>query len=190
MLIVARHGQTAANAAGLLLGRADVELDDTGRRQAAALAEAVGPADVVVSSPLRRALQTAEAFRGEVVVDERLIELDYGEWDERPARSIDPIEWAMWRASLEFEPPGGESLLALGERVRSCCEDYSATAMERKVVFVTHVSPIKAAVAWALGASDQTAWHMFVTPGSLVRIQISNRGPVLVRFGEQPPAEV
>ena len=59
MLIVARHGQTAANAAGLLLGRADVELDDTGRRQAAALAEAVGPADVVVSSPLRRAVQTA-----------------------------------------------------------------------------------------------------------------------------------
>jgi broad specificity phosphatase PhoE len=190
MLILVRHGQTAANAAGLLLGHADVELDDTGRRQAAAVAEAIGPADLVVSSPLKRARQTAAAIQSDVVVDQRLIELDYGEWDEQPARSIDPLEWAMWRASLDFAPPGGESLAALGARVRSCCEDYSAAARDGTVVFVTHVSPIKAAVAWALGATDQTAWHMFVTPGSLVRIQISARGPILMKFGEQPPADV
>ncbi|HMU80491.1 MAG TPA: phosphoglycerate mutase family protein, partial [Microthrixaceae bacterium] len=64
-LVVVRHGRTAANAAGLLLGRLDVDLDALGRRQAVALAAAVtassGPIRTVVSSPLRRAVETAEA---------------------------------------------------------------------------------------------------------------------------------
>ena len=61
MLIIVRHGRTAANASGLLLGRADPELDELGRRQAAAVAAALPPVDRVVASPLRRAQETAAA---------------------------------------------------------------------------------------------------------------------------------
>ena len=62
MLYVVRHGRTAANASGLLLGHLDPDLDDLGVRQARLLAAALGPVDRVVSSPLARTRQTAEAL--------------------------------------------------------------------------------------------------------------------------------
>ena len=88
MLFVVRHGQTAANAAGQLLGRADVALTDIGREQAKALAAAVGPVDRVISSPLQRARQTAAAFASPVEIDDRWTELDYGIYDERPLADV------------------------------------------------------------------------------------------------------
>ncbi|HAT16741.1 MAG TPA: histidine phosphatase family protein, partial [Gemmatimonadetes bacterium] len=77
MLYLVRHGRTEANASGLFLGRSDLALDGVGERQAAAVGSAIGPVDRVVSSPLRRAVQTAEAFDSPVVVDNRWIELDF-----------------------------------------------------------------------------------------------------------------
>lgn len=191
MLVVVRHGRTEANASGLLLGRADPDLDETGREQARALAAAVGGAaggrasggraPVVVSSPLRRTRQTAEAFGGDVVVDDRFVELDYGEWDGRPVNGVGPEEWARWRADVDFAPPGGESLRALGVRVRAGLEAWAEEAVDTDVVIVTHVSPVKAAVAWALDAGDDLAWRLFVAPASVTRIGVGARR-VLVEF--------
>ena len=83
-LLLVRHGRTVDNARGLLLGRADPELDELGRRQAEAVGVAIasgrfGPVAAVVSSPLRRAMGTAEAIGAPVLLDDRLLELDYGE---------------------------------------------------------------------------------------------------------------
>src|SRR5690606_11060645 len=108
MLLLVRHGRTPANAQGRLLGRSDAGLDDAGRRQAAATAALLGPVDRVVSSPLERARQTAAAFGMPIEVDERWIELDYGEWDGRPVRDVEPLEWVRWQGDLDFTPPGGE----------------------------------------------------------------------------------
>ena len=89
VLIVVRHGRTEANASGLLLGRRlDPALDDLGRRQAAALGRRAARRARVVSSPLRRTRETAEAFGRPVEVDERWIELDYGELDGTPLRDV------------------------------------------------------------------------------------------------------
>ena len=173
MLIVVRHGRTEENRARRLLGRLDVDLDDVGRAQAAALAEHVGPVDRVITSPLSRTRQTAAAWNVPVEVDERLIELDYGDLDGVPLDEIPPETWAAWRADPAFAPPGGESLAALGRRVRSACEDLRPLASDGNVVVVTHVSPIKAAVAWALGVADDVAWRMFVAPASITRIEVS-----------------
>lgn len=65
----------------------------------------------------------------------------------------------------------------LGVRVRSAFDDLAEEAREHDIVVVTHVSPIKAAVAWALGVGDALAWRMFVAPGSISRI--STAGPSL-----------
>jgi broad specificity phosphatase PhoE len=184
MLFVVRHGQTAANAAGQLLGRADVLLTETGREQAASLAEAVGRVDLVVSSPLQRARETAAAFGLPVEVDERWTELDYGEYDERPLGDVPAEMWETWRGDTEYAPPGGESLASLGRRVRAACDDIATAAADADVVVVTHVSPIKAAVAWALGVGDDVSWRMFVTLASITRIAISERGPILRSFNE------
>jgi broad specificity phosphatase PhoE len=188
VLFLVRHGQTAENARGLLLGRQDPPLSDTGRRQAAALARII-PTARVVSSPLRRARQTAQAFGQPVVVDERWIELDYGDLDGCRPEEVSQDVWARWRADASFVPSGGESLTALGTRVRSACDELSAEAAERDVVVVSHVSPIKAAIAWALAVDDGVAWRMFVRDGSIARVAIADHGPVLLAFNEMPPAD-
>lgn len=182
MLIVVRHGRTEANRDGRLLGRLDPGLDDLGRRQAAALAHRIGPVDRVVSSPLLRTRETAEAWGRPVETDERWIELDYGELDGAPLAEIGPDVWRAWRADTEHVPAGGESLATLGRRVRAACEDLRADSIDRDVVVVTHVSPVKAAVAWALGVDDDVAWRMFVAPAAVTRIAVSETSASLRGF--------
>ncbi len=171
-LIVVRHGRTEANASGLLLGRRDPELDEVGRRQAKALAAVVAGAHRVVTSPLRRTRETAEALGLPVTEDERWIELDYGALDGTPLRDVPAELWARWTADIDFAPEGGESIAALGRRVRAACDDLVDEASSRDVVVVTHVSPVKAAMAWALGVGDEVAWHLYVAPGSASRIAV------------------
>jgi broad specificity phosphatase PhoE len=190
VLFLVRHGQTAENARGLLLGRLDPPLSEVGKRQAAALADVIPRGSRVISSPLRRARQTAAAFGQPIVVDERWIELDYGALDGCRPEELGDDMWRRWRADASFIPPGaGESLRALGERVRPACEELAADAAEQDVVVVTHVSPIKAAIAWALGVGDEIAWRMFVRDGSIARMRIDGRGPVLLSFNEVPAIE-
>ena len=98
MLHLVRHGRTDANAQGLLLGRADPHLSEEGRHQAAALAAIVPAGARVVSSPLRRTRETAEAFGVPIEIDDRWIELDYGELDGTPLRDVPPDLWRQWRA--------------------------------------------------------------------------------------------
>ena len=186
-LLLVRHGQTAVNAEGRLQGRIDASLTDLGRRQAAASGAAL-PADVrrVVVSPLLRARETASAFglaaSVPIDVDERWIELDYGEWDGRPLRSMDQEGWDAWRADPSFAPPGGESLVALAARVQAACADLADEAREHDVVVVSHVSPIKAAVAWALDVGPETSWRMFLGVAAICRIEVGPRGPSLVGY--------
>lgn len=184
MLIVVRHGRTAANAAARLLGHLDVALDELGAAQAQTLAAAVGPVDRVVSSPLLRTRQTAAVFGTEVETDDRLMELDYGDYDGMALSDVPPELWERWRTDPEFAPPGGESLVALRLRVTAALDDLSEAARVQTIVVVAHVSPIKAAVAWALGVGDEVTWRMFVRPASITRIAITDRGPVLHSFNE------
>jgi broad specificity phosphatase PhoE len=183
-LFLVRHGRTAANAGGLLLGRADPPLDDVGGAQAASLASLVERPARIISSPLRRCRDTAAAFGRVVEVDERWIELDYGDWDETPIGSVPREVWDVWRADIEFRPPNGESLRELGERVRAACVDVADDAREQDVVVVTHVSPLKAAIAWALQVGDEISWRLHVQPASVTRVDIRATGPVLLSFNE------
>lgn len=189
-LLWVRHGRTAANASGLLLGRADPPLDELGRAQAAAVAATIrsgrfGPVLAVVSSPLERARSTAEAIGAPVQIDERLIELDYGELDGTPVADVAPEVWAAWRADTGFRPPGGESLEDLGRRVHEACAAWSER-LDRggAIVLVSHVSPIKAALAWALSVGDDVAWRSHLDPASITRVLVRGGGRALGLFNE------
>lgn len=181
VLIVVRHGRTEANATGLLLGRRlDPGLDDLGRRQAVALRAVVGGAHRVICSPLRRARETADALGLPVEIDERWIEIDYGALDGVPLADVPPATWTAWRDDIDFVPgDGGESLASVGERVRAAAADLAEEARQRDIVVVTHVSPIKAAVAWALGVADQAVWRMYCAPASVTEIGVTGPGPSL-----------
>ncbi|HEX2263875.1 MAG TPA: histidine phosphatase family protein [Pseudonocardiaceae bacterium] len=190
MLILVRHGQVAANARGLLLGRADPPLTETGYRQARALAKALAPPIRVVSSPLLRARQTAAVLAGaredcgDVQVDRRWIEMDYGELDGQPATALPEQTWRTWWQDPHFVPAGGESVAAVGVRVREACAELASDAACGDVVVVSHVSPIKAALAWALGVGDEVAWRMYLVDAAVCRVDTSGPLPLLLAFNE------
>lgn len=218
-LIFIRHGQTDANATGLLLGRHDAPLNERGQQQAEAVAQALlnsnrfGQVRGVITSPLQRAHQTADAIvdafqsaRAELPgdvptlsVDERFIELDYGVYDGQPLNTIDPDTWKQWQTDPTFTPTGGESLQTLHERVQAACTELmsqpqplpevlgsfepSATEHESLIV-VTHVSPLKAAVTWGLGVDDQVSWRTFVNNATITVITQNLGRLALVTFNE------
>jgi broad specificity phosphatase PhoE len=190
VLILVRHGETAANASGLLLGRSDPPLTPLGRRQAAALATVPGiaGAERVIASPLRRAQETAGFLGPPVVIDERWAEIDYGELEGMALGDVPTEVWAGWKADPTWAPPGGESLTNVGTRVRAACRGLEAEATTGDVVVVSHVSPIKAAVAWALGVGDAVSWRMFLDVAAVCRIAVGPSGPSLRSYNERHPA--
>jgi broad specificity phosphatase PhoE len=188
MLILVRHGQTRANQHGLLLGRADPPLCDAGRAQADALARTLPHPARLISSPLCRARVTAAAIAAAsgtaVEVDERWVEMDYGALDGRPASDLDADGWRTWRDDPAHVPAGGESVAAVGARVRAACRELASAAADEPVVVVSHVSPIKAAIAWALGVGDEVAWRMWVADAAVCRVDTSGPAPRLVAFND------
>lgn len=188
MLILLRHGRTAANEAGLLQGRLNQDLDERGRQQAtdavAYIEAAVGSIDAVVASPLKRAQQTAEAFGMDVKTDDRFIELSYGVYEGVPHADVPSEVWQTWRNDYSYVPEGGESLAALDERVRTACGDLVGQAQHENVVVVSHVSPMKSAVAWALGVDIGISWNCHLDHASICRIAIRGRRPILATFNE------
>ncbi len=183
MLILARHGETPANAERLMVGRIDPPLTERGRRQAAALAASLPAGATLLSSPLQRARQTAAAY-GDVEVDDRWREVDYGEYESRPAAETWLPLWERWQADPEYAPPDGESLASVGRRVRQACDELCGRAAAGDVVVFTHVGPIKAAVAWALHVDDAVARRMFVDLASVSRVAVGEHGPLLHSFNE------
>lgn len=187
MILFARHGQTAPNRDGLVLGRADPELTEEGERQAVLLADALAreTVAVILSSPLLRARQTADAIGKAcnlpVVVDERLVEIDWGTWEGRSTGSLAQTDVDRWRAD-DGTAPEGESLGALAQRVESFCTEQ--LEHDKLVVAVSHVSPIKAAAAWAMGVDGTVAWRMFLGLASITRVGRGRSSPVLLSFNE------
>jgi probable phosphoglycerate mutase len=190
MLALVRHGETRDNREGRLLGRSDPPLTALGRVQVRAVAaELAREAPVaIVSSPLRRAVQTAtmigDACGVAPTVDRRLIEIDYGAWERRSLAEV-PRDAAAVSSDPSAPFPEGESISDVARRVVPLCEELLARR-DGLVVAVSHVTPIKAAVAWAIGVGDEVAWRMHLSLGSVSRIGARREGPFLHTFNEQP----
>ena len=200
MLVLLRHGEAVGNADGLLLGRIDSPLTARGSRQAAGLATFLAGGSIfssvsrVIASPLTRARSTADALGLgiPVEVDERWIEVDYGEFDGQKLSGVPAEVWRAWRADPGYRPNGGETLAEMGVRVRAACEelfgsDGKGARGDSDVVVVSHVSPIKAAVGWALGTDDSVAWRLWLATASVTVIGWGNGAPVLQRYNVTVP---
>jgi broad specificity phosphatase PhoE len=153
-LLLARHGQTADNADGLILGRRDPPLSALGLEQARVLATVAREAGIVIlwTSPLRRARATAaivsEATGAPVSVLQALAESDRGDWEGRPVAELrrDEAErFAAFEAADEaFAFPGGESLAAQVSRTRGAMNRVAAGPQPALVI--AHVGTIRAAM--------------------------------------------
>ena len=191
-IIIVRHGRTEFNATGRLQGRTDKPLDEVGLAQAEAVAAYLKPEllsdTLFVCSPLLRARQTATAIVNRVGssfdIDERWIELDYGSYEGLRQAEVPANVWREWRSDSDFAAPQGESLNQVQERVAQACDDLAQRLDGRTAVVVSHVSPIKSAVAWALGVDVSVGWKTQLVTASITRISVSANGAALTSFNE------
>ncbi|MEO7370647.1 MAG: histidine phosphatase family protein [Ilumatobacteraceae bacterium] len=189
MLVLVRHGRTAANAERKLQGLLDLPLDDEGMAQVAAVASWLGKPDRVISSPLARARQTAEAFGMEYEIDERWVELDYGSLDGVPVADVGAEVWARWRADPTYRAGSGESMEEMWTRSTAAAAELLDEARDKMIVVTSHVSPIKAVVAWAIGVDVTVGWRFHLDQASVCRILSAGGGPVLLGFNETRRAQ-
>ena len=191
-IIIVRHGRTEFNATGRLQGRTDNPLDEFGLAQAEAVAAylqpELSPDTMFVCSPLLRARQTATAIVNRVgssfEIDERWIELDYGSYEGLRQAEVPSNVWRDWRNDNDFAAPQGESLNQVQRRVAEACDDLAQRLNGRTAVVVSHVSPIKSAVAWALGMDASVGWKTQLSTASITRISVSSNGVALTAFNE------
>ena len=187
-LLFLRHGRTADNVARRFSGpRGDgAGLDEVGRHQAAVVAAALTDARVaaVVSSPLRRARETAEVVAGAlglgVAVEPAFADFDPGAWDGRTSeevRSAAPAWHAAWSVSPDVAPPDGESVRAVQARVLDGIRALVARHRGRRVLVVSHAVPIGAAVTAALEAPLTSALRLSIANGSLSVVRYPVDGP-------------
>jgi broad specificity phosphatase PhoE len=163
-LVIVRHGRTGHNAARVIQGQLDVELDEVGRAQAAAVAPRLAelaPA-AIVSSDLRRAAETAApvaALTGLTVrLDKRLRERDFGLWQGLHGNEIAeryPAEYARWQAGREVDGCGVEELDDLARRASEAFHDAAALAPDGTVLVFCHGGTAKYGLAAFLGWPDE-----------------------------------
>lgn len=163
VLYLLRHGRTAANVAQILPGRRPgIELDAVGIQQAQAAAARLRATKLtaVVTSPLARCRQTVAALTDapEPVVDERLIEADFGEWTGRsvPDLAREPLWEQVQRTPSTVTFPGGESITAMQARAMAAIRDWDARVTaehgaEAAWLVCSHADVIKTILAALLG---------------------------------------
>jgi probable phosphoglycerate mutase len=195
MLVLVRHGRTQWNAERRLAGRTDVELDDVGRAQAAAVGRSLGAVVEVRTSPLRRALETAQLLgTGRTpIVDPSFVELDYGDAEGTRLDELSAEEWRAMREDPTRRFLNGESLDDVQRRVAPALDALFSTdgrgarSADGDVVVVSHVAPIKAAVAWALGCGPDLNLRLRLDNATVTRVAWGPFGPVLLSYNESPP---
>lgn len=176
-LLLLRHGQTEMSRQRRYSGRGDPELTEAGRRQAADAARYLsgrGGIAAVVSSPLRRAHDTAtaaaDALGLPVRADDDLIETDFGEWEGLTfgeAAQRHPDLHARWLRDPGLPPPGGESFEQVAERVARARDRIVADHGEGTVLVVSHVTPIKLMLQSALAAGTSILHRLHLDLASL-----------------------
>jgi len=194
VIILIRHGQTTTNAQNLLVGRSDPELTELGESQARALAPFLANVKEVWTSPLQRARNTAALAMPhlEAKINEDFIEVDYGTLDGSPLSVVTPEDWKTFESDTTFAFGGGESLASVDERVhaqlKALLEDETSLLHNPRhhLAIVSHVSPIKSAVGWSLGADSSLAFRTQLHNGSMTQVFVRRKTPLLVHFNMLP----
>ncbi|GII79170.1 phosphatase [Sphaerisporangium rufum] len=193
-LLLVRHGLTDLTGPVLAGWTPKVHLDERGRAQAAALAERLAPVrlDAIVSSPLERCRETAEAVLAgrdglTVQSDERFGECGYGDWTGRPLADL--AKEPLWRVVQQHPSaavfPGGESLAGVQRRAVAGVRHWNAKLGDDAVYLVcSHGDVIKAIVADALGVHLDQFQRITADPASLTVIRYTTLRPFVLRVND------
>jgi probable phosphomutase (TIGR03848 family) len=195
-VLLIRHGRTSANTAGVLAGRASgIGLDAAGAQQAADLASRLAGVHLraIVTSPLRRCRQTAQALIAAqsdscvYAVDQGLVECGYGEWTGRSLRELSKDK--LWSA-IQQQPsavrfPGGESMSEMSTRAIAAVRAWNGRVeaehgSDAVWAAVSHGDLIKAVLADALGMHLDSFQRIVVDPASISIIRYTAARPYLI----------
>ena len=193
--LLLRHGQTELSVQRRYSGRGNPALTELGRRQADLAAQYLGrrgEITAIVSSPLQRAFGTATAAAKElgldVRVDDDFIETDFGEWEGLTfgeAAKRDPALHGKWLRDTSVPPPGGESFDAVAQRVRRARTRIIADYGDATVLVVSHVTPIKTVLRFALDAGESILHRLHLDLASLSIAEFYPDGVASVRLVNQ-----
>ena len=197
-VLLVRHGLTATTGRVLTGWLPGVGLDERGRAQAKALADRLAPVplDALVTSPLDRCLQTAEAIvaarnglDGRLVIENRVGECRYGNWTGMPLKELekDPL-WPVLQAhpsAVRFPGPDGESMLDMQHRAVAAVREWNATlGKDATYLICSHGDIIKAIVADSLGLHLDQCQRILADPCSLTVIRYTLLRPFLLRLND------
>lgn len=168
-IILARHGETEWNVEEIFRGRADIDLNETGLKQAELLAGYLSNLDItaIYSSPLKRAMNTAEMVtrhhRLNIISSPGLIDFNYGKWQGVTNREIEekyPDLYAEWSSHPDrVTIPGGENLSDVRDRATSVIDEVIA-GCEGTAVLVSHRVVIKVLICALLGLDNSRFWNI------------------------------
>ncbi len=195
LVLLVRHGLTATTGGVLTGWTPGIPLDDRGRGQAAALAARLAPMrfDAIISSPLERCRQTAEAIAGsdgpKVRQDDRLGECHYGDWTGKPLKRL--AKEPLWRvvqahpSAMRFPGPGGESMLDMQHRAVSAVRDWNAALGPDAVYLVcSHGDVIKSVLADSLGMHLDMLQRIQIDPCSVSVVRYTPLRPFVLRLND------
>ena len=183
MLYLIRHGQTAANQAGLLQGRKDVPLNETGISQAEAAAKRLRDAGIafakVYTSPLSRAVQTAKivAPGAACAADERLLEMDPGPYEGMSLANPAPEVIAFFEDFTHVPAPAGmESLESVVARMGEFLEEVREEAVLQDILISTHAIAMKGALEYLIPESKGSFWSKFLPNCGIYAVEVGEKG--------------
>jgi broad specificity phosphatase PhoE len=198
-LFLARHGHTRLNIEHRFNGQNEDPLLPQGIEAAQRLAQwldkqTVPDSLVLISSPLRRAVQTAEILqevlpgKPELYCDDRLAETNFGAWeglsgDELEARYPGALD--EWRAKpLDFPFPDGETARQTAQRAIACLQDWRSKVPDQRIFLVSHGGPIRALVLDLIGAPLEFYWNLNPPWASLSVVELGQAYNRLRYFGQ------
>ncbi len=168
--ILVRHGETTWNKEGRYQGQVDTPLSDFGRRQGQLVAKALQdiPIDICYASPLSRAYDTAKMCAKyhdlPVVTDDRLLEINHGEWEGLLAEEVRikyPDLLAKWQTSvIDVKMPGGEDIFEVRNRAMAAFNDWAFTHTGKTVLVAAHDAVNKAVLCDILNIDLSHFWQI------------------------------
>lgn len=172
-----RHTKTAA-INGLCYGQTDVALADTFAAEAQAIFKKLPDLSdncLVYSSPLSRCLRLAEIFQQPVIVDDRLREVNFGDWENVRFDEIDQQALQHWTKHFVTQPPpNGESFNELCRRVGEFWDELTASTPARQIVLIVHAGVIRSMLTHVLQLPPKNAFSLRVDAGSLHKLRYEN----------------
>ncbi len=177
-----RHGETAWNREGRVMGRNQINLDEHGRAQVAAsipFAQMIAP-EIIVSSPLNRAAQSAEIIASgldgvQVAIDEDLSEVQYGRWEGMVYDElVDDPEYRTYREhTLHTPTPGGETIAQVQTRGVAAVMRAIAAHPNRRILFVSHGDIIRTVLCHFMGLGLEHFRRIRVDNATFSAVQIA-----------------